>query len=279
MTTQRRTIPVQTRILNEGEGLVEYIASDASLDSYQESILPGGWRFDRFAKNAPFVDSHNYGSIEHLLGRVESWRTEQGKLINVVRWALDVADSYLVRLGWKLTVGKYLRAVSVGFDPLRWISRGQDGWSEALARTGMSEEDAGRCQRIWVEQQQIELSACIIGANPSAVARAVAAGAVGGGDLEPLGFSPADVDFIVEAARVIAAKDGDPAMRALMRRELARMRPAGNFPKRGASDAEPTNPGTAASEPGGAAAPRHQAVDEEARNAAFLETFELLVRL
>lgn len=276
MATQRRTLSVETRILNEGEGLVEYIASDASLDSYGESILPEGWRFDRFAKNAPFVNSHNYGSIEHLLGRVESWRVEGKQLINVVRWAIDVQDSHLIRLGWKLTLGKYLRAVSVGFDPLRWISRGQDGWAENLQRAGLNEEDAGRCWRIWLEQQQIELSACIIGANPSAVAKAVADGKVTGGDLEPLGFSPHDIDFIAEASRVIAAKDADPAMRALMTRELARMTPT--HTKRPSGPTTPID-GFPASAPGGAENPTHQVVEDEARNANFVRSLELLTRL
>ena len=48
----RRSLAVTARILSEKDGTVEYIASDATLDSYQESILSSGWRFNRYAERA-----------------------------------------------------------------------------------------------------------------------------------------------------------------------------------------------------------------------------------
>jgi hypothetical protein len=41
-----------------------------------------------------------------------------------------------------------------------------------VAQAGLSPEAAGKCRRIFIEQEQLELSACVLGANPSAVAKA-----------------------------------------------------------------------------------------------------------
>ncbi len=70
----RRTITPVVRVLDERQGIVEYNASDPSVDTYREVISPDGWRFDRFTKNAPFVDSHCYDSIDKLLGKVVDFR-------------------------------------------------------------------------------------------------------------------------------------------------------------------------------------------------------------
>ena len=63
-----REITPKVRILSESEGLVEYVASDQTLDSYREIIMANGWRFDaRFVKNPVFVDSHSYSNISSVI--------------------------------------------------------------------------------------------------------------------------------------------------------------------------------------------------------------------
>ena len=50
-----REIAVKPRVMNEADGTVEFVASDETLDKrYREIIRVGGWKFDLFAKNAPF---------------------------------------------------------------------------------------------------------------------------------------------------------------------------------------------------------------------------------
>ena len=140
----RRSLNVKHRVLSESKGLVEYISSDASLDSYDESILASGWRFNMFQKNAPFVDSHNYYSIEHLLGRVTSARIENNQLIETVEWAKDVAESKLAILGWKLTLGGFLKAVSVGFRTVKAAYPNDTSWTSLVAQSGMTPAQAAR---------------------------------------------------------------------------------------------------------------------------------------
>ena len=48
MKTIRRTIHPVTRVLDEAKGIVEYVASDESIDSYQEIVRAAGADFSRF---------------------------------------------------------------------------------------------------------------------------------------------------------------------------------------------------------------------------------------
>lgn len=188
--TVRREYAAETKVLDATTGLVEYIASDESIDSYGEVIRANGWRFDRFQKNAPFVDSHSYANIEDQLGRVVEARVEGSRLIEVVQWAIDVPSNTKARIGWEMTRAGYLRAVSVGFIPTRMVTKwdtDKSAWVAQLKELGLHEEQGVRA--VYLEQQQIELSAVIIPANPNAVvnvAKAFKDGCITEGDLVEL---------------------------------------------------------------------------------------------
>ncbi len=184
MKILRRTIHPETRVVDETEGLVEYVASDETVDSYQEVIRASGWRFDLFRKNAPFVDSHNYESVDRLVGRVVDFRVDKNRLVETVKWAIDVPENTLAQLGYRMTAAGYLRAVSVGFWAVRSLSRWDAQkpelaaeWARQLEELGLDAEHAPRT--IYLEQQQVELSACVIGANPNALAKAYQAEVIG----------------------------------------------------------------------------------------------------
>ncbi|MGI9626655.1 MAG: hypothetical protein ACR2QM_07460 [Longimicrobiales bacterium] len=161
-----RTIHPETRMVDAESGLVDYVASDESVDSYNEVIKAEGWRFTHFSKNAPFLDSHWSCSISDQLGRVESAKVEGGKLVERVRWAVDVAENHTAQLGFSMTEKGYLKAVSVGFFPTKAVSK-FDGkaMDEAKVELGIETD----VDRIFLEQEQVELSACVIGANPNAL--------------------------------------------------------------------------------------------------------------
>lgn len=180
-----RTLHPEVRVLDAAKGLVEYVASDESVDSYREIIRADGWKFNLFSKNAPFVDSHDYGTLEKLLGQVVDFKVVGKKLVETVQWAVDVADNKLAQLGWKMTAAGYLKAVSVGFFPTRMVSRwdaDQAGYLAELTMLNLKPESGIRA--IYQEQEQIELSACIIGANPNALAKSYKAGVLDDADLE-----------------------------------------------------------------------------------------------
>ena len=129
------------------------------------------------------MDSHNYTTIKNILGRVLDFKVDGDKLVETVKWAIDINDptghpSHSAKWGFEMTKAGYLKAVSVGFMPVRYISRhdhDQLAWSDACAAVKVDPEKTD-CRCIYLEQQQKELSACVIGANPDAVARAYKAG-------------------------------------------------------------------------------------------------------
>lgn len=209
-TTLRRAINVEIKMVDAAKGIVDYIASDETLDYYNEIIRADGWKFTKFARNAPFVDSHDYSSITKQVGRVVDFRVEGKQLIERVQWAKDVPENQLAQLGWKMTEAGFLKAVSVGFQPVRFVTHWDadpTGWREQLAQVGKHEEDGVRV--IYVTQEQLELSAVIIGANPNALAKAYKAGALSDSDLEKISEE--------NALRRTAYATVDPAIVALAR--------------------------------------------------------------
>jgi hypothetical protein len=179
MKNTHRLLNTETKILSETEGIVEYIASDQSLDSDGHIVSASGWVLDRFAKNAPFVDSHNYESLDRLVGAVQATRVEGKSLIATVKWAVDVPANTLAALGWAMTRAGYLKAVSVGFLPIKYASRFSSEpheWVAALAAVGQPKDSPARL--VFLQQRLIELSSCIVGANPAAVAKAYKSGAL-----------------------------------------------------------------------------------------------------
>lgn len=197
-----RAITVETKVLSEKDHTVRYRASDQTLDCYGDIILARGWKFDRFERNAPFVDSHDYGSIEKLLGSVIGFRVAGTELENDVQWAADVPENKLAVLGWKMTVSGHLKAVSVGFFPEKFASKYSNAqeFQQHVTDLKLDPALAAKLSTVFVEQQQIELSACVIGANPNALAKAHTDGAISDGDLDAIGFTDDDMALLHESA-------------------------------------------------------------------------------
>lgn len=211
-----RTITPKTRVLDAAKGLVEYIASDETLDSYREIIRADGWRFDeRFESNPVFVDSHSYFGIADVLGKAVEWRVEGGKLIEVIQWAIDVEENHLARLGFQMTAKGYLKAVSVGFIPTRMVHRHDDDFTAVADAMKVAGEARDKVRTIYYEQQQIELSACVIGANPSALAKAFGAGDVSADLLKGCGLGSDEGQEMLKLAADAYESTTDEAVRKL----------------------------------------------------------------
>ncbi len=186
----RREIHPEVRIIDAVNGICDYIASDETLDCYQEIIRADGWLFELFKKNAPFVDSHDYTSIDKQLGKVIDFHVDGKQLVERVKWAVDVKENALAQLGWKMTAGGYLKAVSVGFFPVTSVSRWDSDPSEFKEQCTALKADPTQVRCVYTKQQQIELSGCIIGANPNALAKAYRDGAIKDADVLNIFQSP-----------------------------------------------------------------------------------------
>ncbi|MEO5804105.1 MAG: phage major capsid protein [Verrucomicrobiota bacterium] len=175
-----RQIESEVRVISKSEGIVLCKASDATPDAYNEVIRVDGWDYDR--NNLPFLDSHKSDSAAHILGRVEACFAEDNAWYNRVKLAVDVPENHLAQVVFKMMLAGYLKAVSVGFFPISFVSPYDPDWKRQLKELGLSESSGVR--RIYTKQKQIELSACAIGANPNALLAAHKAGAINERDFE-----------------------------------------------------------------------------------------------
>jgi len=183
----RRELAVEAKVLNEADGTVEFVASDETLDCYNEIVRVNGWRFTHFAKNAPFVDSHDYSSITKLLGQVMSWKLDGSQLVETVRYSREPGT--LADWAFKMVRDKFLKAVSVGFVPVRMASKWDATPADfitAINEMGLDATTAAKLRVVYLEQEQIELSQCVIGANPNALAKAYKAGCLSEHDIDQI---------------------------------------------------------------------------------------------
>lgn len=211
----RREFSIVPRVLSEEEGTIEFVASDETLDCYREIVRVNGWRFTFFEKNAPFVDSHDYSTIEKLLGRVDSWRVEKGQLVEVVRY--DRTPGSLGLKAFKLVRDGFLKAVSVGFVPVRMASKwdgAQTDLLNAIADLKLDPQTAAQVRAIYLEQEQIELSQCVIGANPNALAKAYKGGTLTEEDIDQISAAYAASKHVNPAAYSADAGTTSPRTKA-----------------------------------------------------------------
>lgn len=209
----RREIHPVVRVIDEKQGLVEYIASDESIDSYGEIVCAGGADFSRFQKNAPFVDSHNYDSIGCCLGKVVDFRVQGRQVVETTQWAIGMGkdgQDTMADWGFRMTSAGFLKAVSIGFMPLNYATKwdsNQSAFSQALQDMNVPASAGVSC--IYLSWLQLELSACCIGANANAVARAYKAGVINDAALDQISSLRAKretADRTVSPADVLAAR-------------------------------------------------------------------------
>jgi len=152
----------------EPPALLDFIATDETLDRYNELIRLDGWRTDNYLKNPVVPDCHNYYSIAAILGRTVRLEIAGGKMVNRVEFALD---NPLGAVAYKLARGGFIQSESVGFIPLEWTNGARPG-----------EPD-----RTYTRQELLEISLVVVPANPGAtIGAAVRSGAVERGDLQNL---------------------------------------------------------------------------------------------
>jgi hypothetical protein len=148
--------------------LIDFIASDETLDRYGEIIVASGWRLENYRKNPIVQNAHQYGDILFTIGKALVTEVRGGRLFQRVEFATEVNP--MARIAYGLYKGRFLNAVSVGFVPLRWETGGP--------KSGF--------QRKFIEQELLEVSAVAIPANPNALQLALRQGAVDRSDLHEL---------------------------------------------------------------------------------------------
>ncbi len=129
---------------------VEFVISTGSLDRYNSTIAPGGWRLESFLANPIVLWSHD-NSIP-AIARADGVRVEGSALRSRATFAeRDVHP--LADTIFQLVKGKFINAASVGWIPLEY-EFGEDG------------------QINYLEQELLEWSVVNIPANPECLTQA-----------------------------------------------------------------------------------------------------------
>ena len=153
-------------------GTIDFVSSSAAVDRYHEVIEPGGWRLENYLRNPVFQNAHKYGDVVHTLGRALKTAVVEagGRPVLAQRIEFAVESNPVAKIAYGLYKGGFLRAVSVGFVPLRWEDMDGKGGGEGVRRR-------------YLEQELLEVSAVAIPANPEALALGLRSGGLDGDDV------------------------------------------------------------------------------------------------
>jgi hypothetical protein len=221
----RRALNPEIKVVDAERGIVDYVASDETLDHHGEIVTASGWSFTHFRKNSPLLNSHMSYDIGDVLGKVLSAEVTGGQLVERAQWAIGLGHA-AADVGWKLTEAGFLKAVSVGYYCTKRASRWKDEkeFQEEIERLGIDSATAAMVNSIHLEKEQLELSAVVIGANPNALAKGFEAGAIAEEDLWRLGFGgDEEFDFLAKAAEAVDAGKCDRVFKSMIAVEMKRI--------------------------------------------------------
>jgi hypothetical protein len=170
-----------------GKPVLDFVASDNTLDRYDEVIDAAGWKLDNYRLNPVFQNAHKYGDVIFTLGKSLMTSVQDGKLQQRIEFATDINP--MAKITYGLYRGKFLNAVSVGFIPVKW---------ENGIAPGTGGQPGTPWRRKYIEQELLELSAVAVPANPNALVMGLKSGAIERGDLSDL----------LELARMVMDKQG-----------------------------------------------------------------------
>lgn len=140
-----------------------FVASDESSDRQGDVIRVNGWDFKNFKKNPVALWGHDASKLP--IGRVFSFekgakRDGLPALFESIEYA-TAEQNPEADLIYRLVQGGFIKAVSVGFIP---IKSNYPQTEEQRASLGL-----GQFGVLYEKQEQIELSQCSIPANPNAL--------------------------------------------------------------------------------------------------------------
>lgn len=164
---------------------LDFIATDETLDRYNEVIKLAGWQTDNYMANPVVPDCHCYDSIARILGRTVTLTiTEQ--MVNRVEFCVD---NPMGALAYKMAKGQFIKSESVGFIPLEWTMG----------------NETGQPDRTYTKQELLEISLVVVPANPGAtIGLALKAGAI----------EKADLKSAAEFLKQFCSDQADPAATA-----------------------------------------------------------------
>jgi HK97 family phage prohead protease len=147
-----RVSTAKPRAFEDGTRKVRFVFSDGSVDRMGDTIAPDGWQTDDFMANPVALWAHDSSSPP--IGRASNLGVEDARLMGDI----EFVDAAIYAFGdtiYRLVVGGFVNAVSVGFLPIEYSFVENDpdrGWGIDFKR-----------------QELLEISVCPVPANANAL--------------------------------------------------------------------------------------------------------------
>lgn len=156
---EHKQLAVKIQDVNEQARTFWAVGSTETRDRQGDIVHADGWLVDNFLKNPVIPWAHDYS--QPPVANVEEIKVEGGRLLFKAKFP-SAEDYPFADVIYRLYKGGFLRAFSVGFDPLE---------AKNLPDGGME----------YFKQELYEVSAVVLPANPEALVglqKAVAAGSI-----------------------------------------------------------------------------------------------------
>jgi len=152
-----------TKAEGQGDRVLEFTISTDDVDRAGDSVAVDGWDFASYLKNPVVLWCHNSGydpsTAMPVAQALATW-VEGGKLKSRSEFATRELYPFADTV-YRMLLGGFLRAVSVGFIPKEWtIAEDRPGWMPMN----------------FIRQELLEYSVVPVPANPNALLEAKAAG-------------------------------------------------------------------------------------------------------
>jgi len=128
------SISMKTVLTKEADNKFHAVFSTASEDRHGD-IVEQNWDLKAYKKNPVYLDSHNYDSVEYIIGRIAGITTKKGQLEGDIEFALRNPRG---KLAHDLAEDGFLNTSSVGFIPREFDDKGRITRSELLENSAVS---------------------------------------------------------------------------------------------------------------------------------------------
>jgi phage head maturation protease len=128
------SVCVPVALTKGGDNKFHAVFSTDSEDRHGD-IVRQEFDLKAFKKNPVFLDSHNYDSIEHIIGRVNGISSKTGSLEGDIEFFLDNPKGLLA---FKAAEQGFLNTTSIGFIPKEFSDKGEILKSELLEISAVS---------------------------------------------------------------------------------------------------------------------------------------------
>lgn len=155
---------IEVRVIDEEQRVIDYVASTEAPDRGEDLVRVAGWLTRNFQKNPVLPWAHDYSQLPVARALAVKKDTEAKRLLIRAQFAgLDQFHPHAESV-FRMAVGGFLSAGSVGFMPLKWQPRQEPNGTDAEGNTRMR-----YMGREFLKQDLLEFSPCVVPMNPEAL--------------------------------------------------------------------------------------------------------------